>query len=341
MNGASIRGISWVTGTRRVTNEDLVAEFGTWTAKKISSKTGVSVRWLATGETTSQLSARAGEAFFAEHPGVSRESIDMLVLCTETPDYLLPATACVVHRLLGLRKTCGAFDYNLGCSGYCYGLALCKGFITSGLARRVLLVTCDLVTRHINPRDKATRPIFGDAATVTLVEESAADHLPFLSFGTDGSGADALIIPAGGTACPRSESTGVETANRFGNVSCAENLFMDGRRVLDFGVTEVPASLSALLAASGESFESVDLIVFHQATRLMLETLRDSMGIPPEKFVIDLEDTGNTVSSTIPLALARAVRAGRLKPGMKVLLSGFGVGFSWSSALVHWDEEAK
>lgn len=335
--GATIGGISWILPERVETNEELVAQFGTWTPKKIFSKTGVHKRHVVSdGETVSVMAARAGKKFFEEHPHVDPASIDMLVLCTELPDYILPATACLVHHELGLRKSCGAFDYNLGCSGYSYGLAICKGFITSGLARRVLLLTGDLITRYINKNDKATRTIFGDGFTATLIEASEVDRIGPFDFGTDGSGAAQLIIEAGGAACPRTAETAVEVTNRFGNSRSKNDLFMDGPSVLDFALREEPEALGRLLDQAGLTFDTVDLVVFHQATQMMLERLRDALGIDHDKFVIALEDKGNTASSTIPIALAECVASGRLKPGMKVLISGFGVGLSWGSTIITW-----
>ncbi len=337
MNGATLKAISWWLPETVETNEDLVREFGTWTPKKIYSKTGVHQRHVSQGEPVSELASRAGEKFFQEHPHISRDSIDMVLLCTETPDYLLPATACLIHHNLGLPKTCGALDYNLGCSGYVYGLALAKSFVVSGMARRVLLLTGDVMARYINKQDKATRTIFGEGFTASLVEASDQDLLGPFTFGTDGSGSRRLIIEAGATALPRSAETAIEEVNRFGNHRSKNDLYMDGPAVLDFALREMPESLAALFAKAGCSMDDVDLVVFHQATQLMLERLRDALAIPPEKFVIAMEDKGNTISSTIPIALAECAASGRLKPGMKVLISGFGVGLSWGSALIQWD----
>ncbi len=337
MNGATLKAISWWLPEPVETNEDLVREFGTWTPKKIYSKTGVHQRHISKdNEPVSALVTQAGEKFFQEHPEISRDSIDMLILCTETGDYLLPATSCMVHHNLGLRKTCGAFDYNLGCSGYVYGLALAKSFVVSGMARRVLLLTGDLVTRYINKQDKATRTIFGEGFTASLIEASEEDMIGPFVFGTDGSGYRELIIEAGATAMPRSAETALEEVNRFGNHRSKNDLYMNGPGVLEFALREEPESLAELFSKAGCSMEDMDLVVFHQATQMMLERLRDALAIPEEKFVIAMADKGNTISSTIPIALAECAASGRLKPDMKVLISGFGVGLSWGSALIRW-----
>ena len=335
--GMSVRGISWCLPERFETNEDLVREFGTWTPEKIYKKTGIVRRHIAdVDKPVSHYLAMAGEKFFAERPAVSRDSIDMLVVSCEARDYIAPATACVVHHKLGLRKSCGAVDYELGCSGYVYGLSIAKGYIAAGIADRVLLITGDEVTRYVNKHDKAIRTIFGDGYTATLLEASERDRVTGFDLGTDGSGLRDIIIEAGETALPRSESTAVERVNRFGNVHSQENVVMDGRQVLEFSLREVPGSVQRCLERAGVGKEELDLIVFHQASRLLLEQVRDEMRFPEDKFVISLEDKGNTVSSTIPIALGECAEQGRLKAGMKVLLSGFGVGLSWGTVLVEW-----
>ena len=335
--GMTLRGISWYVPERFETNEFLVQEFGTWTPEKIFHKTGIRKRHIAdAGKPASYYHALVANRFFEEHPDIARDTIDMLVVCTETRDYIAPATACVVHSLIGLRKTCGAVDYELGCSGYLYGLGLAKGFITSGIARRVLLVTGDVVAKYANKQDKSIRTLFGDGFTATLLEASETDRVTDFDFGTDGTGYRDIIIEAGAEAMPYSETTGEAYTNRFGNTHSKENIYMDGRKVLEFSVGEVPGSVGRTLERAGLKLDDIDLVVFHQASQLLLERVRDTLGVPPEKYVIDMADTGNTVSSTVPIALARAVAAGRLKTGMKVLVSGFGVGLPWGTAVIEW-----
>ncbi len=337
-----IRGVSFVLPERVETNEDLVKDFGTWTPEKIFKKTGVRHRYIS--DPTKPISyylAMAGDKFFEEHPDIPRESIDMLVTCNETRDYIVPATACIVHEKLGLRKTCGAIDYDLGCSGYVYGLAVCKGFIATGIARRVLFLTGEVITRYINKRDKSVRPIFGDGFSATLLEASEKDYVDCFDLGTDGSGARDIIIEAGETAMPLSPETSIEETNRFGNVRSKQDLFMDGRKVLDFSMEVVKPSVDRVLAAGGLKKEDLDLVLFHQASLLLLQHVCDELEFDPEKFVYDLEETGNTASSTIPIALRHLHDRGVLKSGMKILLSGFGVGLSWATCLLEWKENLK
>lgn len=333
--GAAISAISYYLPPKVVDNRALVEEFGTWTEDKIYQKTGIKERHVVDGELVSDLAARAAEKLFEEH-GIDRETIDFLLLCTESPDYYLPATACVVQDRLGLKKTTGALDYNLGCSGFVYGLALSKGLIAAGIASRILLITADTLTRTIHPKDKSTRTIFGDAAAAILVEASDTARIGDFVLGTDGSGMDKLIIPAGAWAAPRSPETAAERTNKWGNTRSAENLYMNGPEVLNFTLATVPEAVSRTLEAHSLKLEDVDLFVFHQATLLILEHLRKEIGIPKEKFFMNMENKGNTVSATIPMALRDAADEGRLRPGDRVMAVGFGVGYSWGATIIRW-----
>lgn len=331
---AYLAHISFHLPDKKLTNQDLVEEFKTWTAEKIRSKTGIEERRIAEGELVSDLATKVGEKFFQE-TGMDRQEIDMLLLCTETPDYVMPSTACLVHRNLGLRKSCGAFDYNLGCSGYVYGLHMASAMVRSGMVGNVLLVTGDILTRYINPKDKSTRTIFGDGFTASLISSKGErGKLGNFVLGTDGTGCENLIILAGGAAEPCSESTKEVYTNRYGNSRTKEDLYMNGPEVFSFAVREVPPVIENCLELNGITMEDVDLFVFHQATEMMLCKLRDVIKIPEDQFIIDIKETGNTVSSSIPLALRRSVESGKLLPGDKVLLCGFGVGYSWGATTV-------
>ena len=331
---AAVKAISVYLPEGVLDNAELVRQFGTWTENKIYGKTGVSERRVVGDEKVSDLAAAAGERLFEEH-GIDRGSIDFLLLCTECPDYFLPATACIVQNRLGLRKDAGALDYNLGCSGFVYGLALAKGLVLGGVARRVLLITAETITRTIHPQDKSTRTLFGDAAAATLVESSAERGIGEFVLGTDGSGAERLIIPAGAWARPSSPETRVETKNKWGNVRTLENLYMDGPEILKFSMEVAPDCMNDTLERNGTSLEGLRLVVLHQASHMMLVKLRELLAIPEEKFVFNIEKYGNTVSSTIPIALYDSMKSGRLGKGDSVLVMGFGVGLSWGGTVLH------
>ncbi|NLL36924.1 MAG: ketoacyl-ACP synthase III [Fretibacterium sp.] len=333
--GTCVKAISVYFPPKVLDNAELVRQFGVWTEQKIYNKTGIKQRYVVEDELVSDLATSAGERLFEEH-GIERSEIDFLLLCTECPDYFLPATACLVQDRLGLRKGVGALDFNLGCSGYIYGLALAKGLVMGGVARKVLLITADTITRTVHPMDKSTRTIFGDAAAATLVEGSDTEGIGEFSLGTDGSGFSKLLIPAGAWACRSSPKTRVETTNRWGNVRTPEHLYMDGPEILNFSLETAPPCMAEVLEKNGTSLDEISLVVAHQASRMLLEKLRERLEIPEEKFVFDIENYGNTVSSTIPIALYDVERAGRLKKGDEVLLLGFGVGLSWGGALLRW-----
>ena len=294
---------------KALTNAELASDWDGWTPEKIFAKTGVRARRVAApGETALDLAESACRRLFDE-TGVAAASVDFLVLCTQSPELRLPSSACLLQARLGLRVSCGALAIDHGCSGFVYALAVAKGLLAGGLAQNVLVVTAETYSRYLDAEDRATRTIFGDGAAAALV---GADDMPRLGafvFGTDGTGADKLIVRDG-------------------------RLRMDGPEIFNFALEVVPSALDAALAANGLAREAVDLFVFHQANRFMLDTLRTVCGLPRDRFYVNLETTGNTVSASIPIALRQLRDAGRLAPGMRVALVGFGVGLSWGATVV-------
>lgn len=336
MRKAFVRAIATHLPKGRLTNEQLAAEFEGWDAAKILEKTGISERAIAApDECSSDLAVAAAKELFDSGAGVPSD-VGFLLFCTQSPDYFLPTTACTIQQRLGLPTSVGALDFNQGCSGYVYGLALAKGILESGAADTLLLLTGETYSKFIHPGDRSVRTIFGDAGTATLLGVKEADHDlvgPFV-FGTDGRGCGNLIVPVGGMRRPLDAEADVEHVDASGNVRADRNLFMNGPEIFNFTLQAVPASVSGLLRSAGRSAEEVDLYVFHQANRFMLERLRAKMKIPPERFWVDLETTGNTVSATIPIALQGALRKGALGPGNRSMLVGFGVGYSWAACML-------
>lgn len=317
-------------------NEKLASQYDGWSAEKIHAKTGIRARRIAApDECASDLACRAARKLMADFD-LDASSVDYLLFCTQTPDYFLPTTACILQHQLGLPISCGALDFNLGCSGYIYGLGLAKALIESGQARTLLLITADTYSKLINPADKSVRTLFGDGAAVTLIRESGQESLigPFV-YGTDGGGAGSIIVPAGGMRRPAEPSAAL-VPDDSGNARTINNLYMNGADVFNFTLRVVPETVQKLLAKAGLAQSEVDLFVFHQANRFMLDHLRRKLQIPEAKFVIALEHTGNTVSSSIPIALQHAQQEGRLAPGALVMLVGFGVGYSWGATLIRW-----
>ena len=333
-----ITHISYFLPEKTLTNDDLAIEYeSNWNSKKIYKKIGIKSRHIATTETTSQLAARAAEKLFSES-GFPKDKIDFLLLCTQSPDYFLPTTACIVQDMLGLSTSCGAFDFNLGCSGFVYGLAIAKGLIAGGMAKNVLLLTVETYTKYIHPKDKSVRTIFGDGAAATLITHEEGDPCKIgeFLFGTDGKGASNLIVPAGAMAMPKSDETAEERVDEQGNVRSLNNLYMNGPEIFNFTLDIVPDTVKSLLARAKLSMDDIDLFVFHQANKFMLDSLRDKIGIPEEKFYLDMEDKGNTVSATIPIAIKDALDEGRIRRGDRLMLVGFGVGYSWAGCIVEW-----
>lgn len=322
--------------TQILSNDMLARDFPDWPADKILDKTGIRERRIAApGETALDLAAAACASLFARVPEV-REQIDFLILCTQASDYVLPTSACLLQDRLGLPTHIGALDINLGCSGFVYGLSLVAGLIGAGFARTVLLVTADTYSKVIHPHDKSVRTLFGDGAAASVVQRSD-DHNgtigPFV-FGTDGSGADRLIVPAGGFRLPCSADTAVERADRSGNIRSDDHLFMDGGAVLSFTLHEVPRMFRRLLDSAGLESADLSAVILHQANKFMIDTLQKKLRLDDAMVPRCYEMIGNTVSSTIPFVLEQELAAGRLSPGSRAALLGFGVGLSWAGALV-------
>lgn len=332
---AYIRGISFYLPEKVVTNEDLVAEFPEWDVEKVYSKVGVMERHLAAdGETAGDLAEKAALKLFGEYQ-VSPKEVDFLLLCTQSPDYSLPSTACILQDRLGIPTSAGAFDFDLGCSGCIYGMAVAKGLIVAGLASNVLLLTAETYTKYLHPEDKSNRTIFGDGAAACLIsrEKGFAEIGEFV-FGTDGSGAENLIIKTLGARKPK--QSGQFSEDDDGHVNREDYLYMNGSAIFNFTLETVPLLMKQLLLKAGLEKENVDYFVFHQANKYMLSTLRKVCGIPKDRFHIDMERTGNTVSSTILIGLKDCLEAGTIRPGMEVMACGFGVGLSYGGTLLHF-----
>lgn len=306
------------------TNAELQAAYPAWDMREIEEKTGIRSRYIAApNETASDLAVAACEKLFAENE-IDRQTIDFVLLCTQTPDYPLPTTACLLQSRLGLREGCGALDFNLGCSGFVYGLAIADGLIRTGVARRVLLLTAETYSKYIDADDRSLRTIFGDAAAATLVEARPEQSLTGFQFGTDGSGADTLLVSDGGSRLP-ADALKPRHRKRW-----KSRLYMDGPSLLSFTIVAVPKLIEEVLELSKLSDDQIELYLLHQATRKMLEQLQTRLGLDEARLPIMLEHYGNTVSSTIPIMISDLRQQGRIKMGTQSLLIGFGVGWSWA-----------
>lgn len=305
--GVFIKDIAYYLPEQVLTNQELADQFPEWTTEKIANKVGISERHVAaTDEMVTDMAVAAAERLFEK--GNDRGLIDFVLLCTQSPDYMLPSSACLIQHRLGLSTRCGAFDFNLGCSGYEYGLILAKSLIQSGVAENVLLITAETYTKYLAPDDKGNRTIFGDAATATWIADEGFAEIRESVLGTDGSGAEFLI--------KRPERP----------------LYMDGGAIFDFSSDVVPRMVEELMEKSGLKIDDVDLWVFHQANKYMINYIRKMLDIDKDRFYVYMDHVGNTVSSTIPIALCAARQEGRLRGD--VILAGFGVGLSWGGVRV-------
>ena len=331
---AFIRAISYYLPERVLNNEELVKEFPEWSVEKVAQKVGVDSRHLAaTDETAGDMAEKAALRLFEEF-GISPKEIDFLMLCTQSPDYFLPSTACVLQDRLVIPTTAGAFDYNLGCSGCVYGMAMAKGLITAGIAKNVLLLTAETYNKYLHPSDKSNRSIFGDGAAACLISTEGFAEIGEFSLGTDGSGANNLIVKTG--AARQKETTGKFVEDHEGHVWYDDYLYMNGGNIFNFTLEAVPAMMMDILTKNGLKKDQIDYYVFHQANKFMLNTIRKVCILPKDKFYVNLATTGNTVSSTVLIGLKDCIDNQTIKTGHTVMISGFGVGLSWGGTVLNF-----
>lgn len=327
---AFIKAISYYLPERIITNEELLKEFPEWSVDKVAAKVGVNSRHVAAeNETAGDLAEKAAMKLFDEYD-IDPKSIDFLMLCTQSPDYFLPSTSCILQDRLGIPTSAGAFDYNLGCSGYIYGMAMAKGLIAAGIAKNVLLLTAETYNKYLHPSDKSNRSIFGDGAAACLISTEGFAEIGEFSLGTDGSGANNLIVKTG--AARQKNMTGEFVEDDEGHIWYDDYLYMNGGNIFNFTLEAVPAMMKDILSKNNLEKEQIDYYLFHQANKFMLNTIRKVCVLPKDKFYTNLANTGNTVSSTVPIALCDARDAGKLKGN--VLLAGFGVGLSWGATII-------
>ena len=327
-----IKALAYTLPENEITNEQLVKEFPEWSVDKIADKVGINTRFVASeNETSSDLAIKAAEKLFLENPNINKEDIDFVLFCTQSPDYFLPTSACIIQNKLGLLTTCGALDFNLGCSGYIYGLSLAKGLILGGIANNVLLLTGETYSKYLHTKDKGNRTIFGDAGSATLISTEGFAEIENFSLGTDGKGAENLIVKTGGLRCksPMNDLTFDEKANP----TSSDYLYMNGSEIFNFTIEAVPELVKNTLLKNKLTNDEIEGFVFHQANKFMLNFLRKKLKISEEKFHYYMSEVGNTVSSTIPIVLYEKLKNGELHGN--ILLGGFGVGYSWGGCVIN------
>lgn len=331
---AFIRALSYYLPERVVTNEELLKEFPEWSVDKVAAKVGVDSRHIAApDETAGDMAEKAARKLFEEY-SISPKEIDFVLLCTQSPDYFLPSTACILQDRLGIPTSAGALDYNLGCSGCIYGMAMAKGLISAGIAKNVLLLTAETYNKYLHPLDKSNRSIFGDGAAACLISTDGFAEIGEFVLGTDGSGANNLIVKTG--AARQKTATGKFVEDDEGHTWYDDYLYMNGGAIFNFTLDAVPAMMKEILEKNRIEKDSIDYYVFHQANKFMLNTIRKVCVLPKEKFYVNLSTTGNTVSSTVLIGLKDCMENEIIKTNDKVMISGFGVGLSWGGTVLRF-----
>jgi 3-oxoacyl-[acyl-carrier-protein] synthase-3 len=329
---AFIKAISYYLPQQELSNHDLSVLFPEWDVEKIANKIGIDTRHIAANhEFASDMAIAAARKLFSEHD-ISPSEIDFLLYCTQSPDYFLPSTSCIIQDKLNIPVKAGALDFNLGCSGYVYGLALAKGLISAGIAKNVLLLTSETYSKFIHPKDKGNRTIFGDAAAATLVSTLGFASIGEFELGTDGKGAENLMVKQGAIRYPEKSTNTV--SDEYGNEQSPGNLYMNGPEIFSFTSRQIPTLIDNTLLKNGLQKSDIEKFILHQANEYMLEHLRKKMGISSKKFYIYMAKVGNTVSSTIPIALYEAMKEEKAIAGSGWLLAGFGVGYSWGGTVI-------
>lgn len=324
---AYIKHIDYYLPDKVLKNSDIVEQFPEWTVDKIEKKIGIKERHITVdGETASDLAIKAAEKLFAAN-NVDKDTIDYLIFVTQSPDYHLPTTACLIQTRLGLSKHITAIDVNLGCSGFVTGLSLAKAIVVSGQAKNVLLLTAETYSKYMHERDKSNRTIFGDGAAATLVSTDGFAEVGEFVIGTDGTGAENLIVKTGGARHPQPMND--LKFDDFGNPFSSDNLFMDGPAILNYSLDSIPQLVKDVLEKNELEMDDINLHVYHQANIFLANLERRKLKIPQERYYCNIEHVGNTVSSTIPIALCLALQDGTIKDGFNILSVAQGLGYTW------------
>ncbi|CAG5079152.1 3-oxoacyl-ACP synthase III family protein [Parvicella tangerina] len=331
MSKAFIQDIVIHTPTKELTNEELSTIFGI-PMGEIFRSTGIKKRFLsAPDELASDLAVEVGKAFFNKSV-ITKDEVDFLLYVTSALDYVGPATACLIHEQLGLPKTCAAIDIPMGCSGFTNGLLIAKALVENGTGKNVLLITSDMPTKVLHSEDYHLRALFSDAAAATLISDQGGFLVNEVAYGCDGSGAENLIIRGSGARNPVDKEW-ITKYEKEGGLLIGR-MEMDGMEILRFSLREVPTLLNELLEKNNLSKDDIDLFIFHHASDIVIRFLSRKMNISSEKVFTCLEDFGNTVSASIPIAIHEAKKAGVIKANSVIFIAGFGIGYSWSGTIL-------
>lgn len=335
--GTYIKNIEFFLPKNKRTNNDLKAENPDWDIEKIALKTGIYTRHIAKkNETAFDLACSAIKKLF-NNTNIKKDEIDGIIFCTQSPDYIMPSNSFLIHQKFNFSKSTWTFDYNLACSGYVYGLCIARGFLETGMAKNIMLITSDTYSKYINERDRSTINLFGDGAAVTIISTNN-DQTGIIDakLASSGNEHESFIIPAGGSRLPMTEKTKKEFKDQSGNIKSKENIDMNGFAIWKFVSRTVPKQISQLLNDNNLDISQIDFFGLHQASKLTLDSLSKALKIPESKLYKNLSSYGNTVSSSIPIVLKSAMDDNKLNRGDLIILSGFGVGLSWGSILMRF-----
>ena len=322
--GIKIKSIEYELPKKSEDLSDLVDEFAPWNIDEIFEKTGVEKRYIAEkNETALDLSIKACSKILKHH---SRESIDGIIFCTQSPDYIIPANSFLLHQELNLRNDIFNFDFNHACSGYIYSLIFAEALLSKKITKKLLCINADTYSKYIAPNDRSTKSLFGDASAVSIIEyeESNCGIIDY-SFHTDGSGYQSFWIPKGANRNPIKK----------GSIHRPE-IEMKGMNVWSFINATVPKQINSLLKKNRLSQEDIDYYIFHQSSLLSIESLTKILNLDKKKVIVNLDKVGNTVSASIPIALKSAIESKSIKEGSKVILAGFGAGLSSAVVIIQF-----
>jgi 3-oxoacyl-[acyl-carrier-protein] synthase-3 len=306
------------------------SNFGKEKILRLAKSSGLKQKYIANSSVcTSDLCLLAAKKLIKDLSW-KKESIDFLIFVSQTPDYVLPATACVLQKKLGLFSKVVAFDINLGCSGFVYGLWTISNFLSNNKGRGLLLVG-DTISKIASPDDISVKPLFGDAGTATALEYNSKTNKSFFCLGTDGEGYKNLIVPAGSFRNKSNKITKQRKIRFDKNIRSDEDLYMNGGKIFEFTLERVEPMVNKVLKMSKWDYKNIDFFIFHQANKFMIDHLVNKMDIPKNKVLYTIEKFGNTSSASIPLSITDKLQGKIDKKNLKIVMTGFGVGYSFGA----------
>ncbi|MDR3285847.1 MAG: ketoacyl-ACP synthase III [Prevotellaceae bacterium] len=336
--GVGIKAIAACVPPKRIYNKNLGYLIPEEEIEKTINSIGIKERREADKDVcSSDLCLKAAEKLILDC-AIDKSTIDALIFISQTPDYRQPATAPSLQHRLGLPQTTLAFDINMACSGYVYGLSMAFAYASLAGINNVLLLVGETMSKTISKKDKNTTPLFGDAGTASLITKDAKFGTSYFTLNSDGEGADVLQIPYGGYRNPSCEERLKETSDEAGNILTGEQLHMQGMDVFNFGLRVVPKSIKDILSFAESKIDDVDIILFHQANKFMTDFFAKKLKFSLEKVPYSLQWYGNTSAASIPLNVVSEMQTPHYPQRKNVIMAGFGAGLSWGTCLLSLEQ---